>query len=349
LESQDYLTISITDKNIDKWMSSLANRIADKPINQIFMPGTHDSGTYKITPASPVTADAATSIAIAQNYGGQFTQGFDAGWAKTQYNTVLNQLNNGIRYFDLRLCGKGSDVDTMYTCHALQGDSLKDIVSQVKEFLRQENHQHEIIILDVNHWYNHDERVLPEMQVNALNYINDQLFPWIAPRKDMAGIDQYTPNSKLNSFWNNKKQVIVSSTVVPPAAQFNYVWRSVNSKFFSDCIPVTDICSYWPNKQDPEELKKSMTQTLQTLHEAPQPHIFILQTQLTQSAKVIGWALTLSSPNNLFSWTGTYKDDVSDFLNQNSMLREVNGAVIIEDFSNGIDLTLQAWKLNGGS
>lgn len=61
------------------WMQQMLFEIGHKKLSEIFIPGSHDSGTYKVFNkiASP--------------------------WTKTQNKTFYEQLNGGIRYFDCRL------------------------------------------------------------------------------------------------------------------------------------------------------------------------------------------------------------------------------------------------------
>jgi hypothetical protein len=349
INSQDQVVISISNKNIEAWMASIAKHIRDKKINQIFMPGTHDSGTYLISADSALTADASKSLRLSQKYSTEGIRIFNAGWAKTQSNDILQQLNSGIRYFDLRLCGKSIAVEDVYACHGLQGDSLKSIINQVKIFLRQAAHQYEIIILDIHHWYVDKGNDLSAMQKNTLAYINEQLSLWIAPRKDASGVDQYTASSTLAAFWDQHKQVIIAASELPSGGEFNDVWQEFNTRqeHFQDCSAY-DLCSYWPNKQNADQLKKSIKQTIQHLKQRQANDIFVLQAQLSPSKKIISHSMLSPTADNLLSYTGTYKEDIYDLFRKEHILKEINGAVIIEDFSNGIDLTLLALELNTG-
>ncbi len=343
VDSTEFVVISITKNKPSQWMDSLSNKIMDESLNRIFIPGTHDSGTYTISSNSTVMPDVRSYLYYAYSYGASYS----AGWAKTQHYDITAQLHSGIRYFDLRLCGEGLDIDKIYACHALRGESLKKIVGSVKEFLNQKNHQHEIIILDVNHWYNTNVDDLPTMQKNVLNFINDELSPWVAPRRDLNGENKYTPSTKLSTFWNDKKQVIIASTIVPHEALFNYVWYSVNSSDLADCAPQsTDLCSYWPNKQDANELKQSISSTLEILRETPPPYLFILQTQLTPSVSTITSGMSMLEPTNLMSLTGAYKDDIITYLQNDEIFKGIEGVIFIEDFSNGFDLTREVLRLN---
>ncbi|MFJ5646152.1 hypothetical protein, partial [Streptomyces sp. NPDC093223] len=40
--------------NLGQWMSQIRNVIGDRPLNKVVMPGSHDAGSWSITPDSGV-------------------------------------------------------------------------------------------------------------------------------------------------------------------------------------------------------------------------------------------------------------------------------------------------------
>ena len=80
------------------------------------------------------------------------------GRAQDSSKNASAELNEGIRYFDLRVCGHavdGHDFDEqsqhLMTCHALEGAPLQDILDQTRAFV--DSHPGEVVILDFNHHY----------------------------------------------------------------------------------------------------------------------------------------------------------------------------------------------------
>ncbi|GEM_PF-4884392 len=341
----DFTLISISAKDLSQWMN-LINDKMQKPLNKLYITGTHDSGTYAIKNSSAYSPD---SYNVWKNMGGDTASQFNANWGHTQDSSIKEQLESGIRYFDLRLCADGVEVDDISTCHSQYGETLKNVVSSVKEFLQQKNHQNEIIILDINHWYNQHNKNLVSMKKNALDYVNQELIPWIAPRRDANGQDLYTPSTAMSSFLAKKVQVIIASTSIPENTDknYNFVWHSINTQNLNECIELTDICSYWPNAQDVAKLQASVTGTLNTLSSTPHNYLFILQTQLTPSASMVVKGMAKSSSfQSLKSLTGSYKDSMTTFLQRPEIYNDVAGIIFIEDFSNGIDQTNLVMQLN---
>ena len=46
------LTKSMSD--LSEWMTNLPDYVADQPINNLAIPGSHDSGAYWIDPSTPL-------------------------------------------------------------------------------------------------------------------------------------------------------------------------------------------------------------------------------------------------------------------------------------------------------
>jgi AAA ATPase domain len=99
-------------------------------------------------------------------------------FAKAQDRNITDELNDGIRYLDLRVCGNGSlpavpdpsdpfkplppdfvsISDNPVTCHELVSASLGDILSETRAFV--DAHPDEVVFLDVNHLYQIDPDTL---------------------------------------------------------------------------------------------------------------------------------------------------------------------------------------------
>lgn len=77
-------------------------------------------------------------------------------WSVTQNLTFREQLEAGIRYFDLRVSSKPGDADQeIYFIHGLFGIKVWDGLMEIDSFLAQ--HPREMVFLDFNHFYAMDE------------------------------------------------------------------------------------------------------------------------------------------------------------------------------------------------
>lgn len=121
------------------WMALMSRHIGEKPLRQIRIPGSHDSGTYNITSESPIGMDASPLAEPGKTIDAV------APWAKAQGLNFLEQLNAGIRYLDLRV----QDGECGYEItHSMISVGLNQLFEQLEEFYANWGNVNEIIILD---------------------------------------------------------------------------------------------------------------------------------------------------------------------------------------------------------
>lgn len=110
------------------WMNEMRNQLELKKIRQLFIPGTHDSGSYKYN------FDPTEQETIVSRY------------TLTQDDDVFSQLMHGIRYLDMRVGYYRSNENKFWVNHGISRlHPLSEVLSQVKEFVASTN---EIVILD---------------------------------------------------------------------------------------------------------------------------------------------------------------------------------------------------------
>lgn len=88
-------------------------------------------------------------------------------WSVTQNLTFKEQLEGGIRYFDLRVSSKpGEAGQEIYFIHGLFGIKVWDGLMEINNFLKL--HPKEVIFLDFNHFYamdnNHHKYLICKIQ-----------------------------------------------------------------------------------------------------------------------------------------------------------------------------------------
>jgi hypothetical protein len=132
------------------WMRDLGRDIAFVPLTELTIPGTHDMGTYGITGSSNNSSDGQSppllcgvAHTVCEAYG------------RAQERDARQQLQDGIRYFDLRVCG--SNDGDFVTCHGLEAARVQDILDQTRAWI--DSHPGEVIFLDFNHHFQLDPDV----------------------------------------------------------------------------------------------------------------------------------------------------------------------------------------------
>jgi hypothetical protein len=128
------------------WMGDLRSEIGAIPLTELTIPGAHDMGTYGINAGSSTSSDGQASDlgcfidhAVCERYGE----------AQHSFKDAFEELQDGIRYFDLRVCRTDSGV--FVTCHGLEAAPLQDILDGTRAWV--DSHPGEVVILDLNHHY----------------------------------------------------------------------------------------------------------------------------------------------------------------------------------------------------
>lgn len=249
------------------WMEQLRPSIEDKPITQIFIPGSHDSATYKLEHKFGKKQDISDQLNKLRFIGVGFAVTKIAqNWAKAQDRTIAQQLADGIRFLDLRIIYRDSK-KSFYLVHGLYGPSLDDVLAQIDGFLKQ--HPKEIIIIQVGdlNYMPHGAADHQALIQKFVNKFGDRLVP-----KKM-GLDK-----PIKQMWEAGKQVILI-----------YNKSSMTDK--SDvAFPRSAIDSYWTNSTDLNTLKTRLDKNLSKRHQNPN-QVYVIQSQMTPSNDTIASAL----------------------------------------------------------
>lgn len=183
-----------------KWMAALSDLIGNKPLNQVVLPGTHDSGTYSLL--SGVAAPDADNAIVVQ-YGSLV--GVTEGWAKAQQRDITQQLEDGIRALDLRPCIDAGG--TARICHGLYGPELQGMLMDVADFAA--SHPKEIVLLWLT---NYSQAGLGKtMSAANVDLVHQMVKTTLADV--LVDVDTVSPTTTVNSLWTNQpgRTVIVLS------------------------------------------------------------------------------------------------------------------------------------------
>lgn len=156
------------DQRNDDWMLEMSAQLSGKKLSEIVIPGTHDSGTSGIG-------------------------GANGNVARTQKKTIGQQLDDGIRYFDLRVtenAHRDCADPSVWWIHHGERDSYRftDAINQVKVFLKNPGHEKELIILDIQ------DITLKYSDARAANVLLGYL------QKELGGLDGYLLNKNSKNY-----------------------------------------------------------------------------------------------------------------------------------------------------
>ncbi|KAK6192498.1 hypothetical protein SNE40_003952 [Patella caerulea] len=208
-------------------MLYLPEHLHDTPLNQLAIPGCHDSGAYWFDRSGGLFPDASNALKCLYSVFGRCTCIYR--WAKTQNMNFCQQLKAGIRYFDLRVTTKPYTED-LYFHHTLYADKVEPSLRDMNTFL--DAHPKEVIILDFNHFNKEMEITRDDQLISMiLNIFGDK----VCPLQDMSSLT-------LNTLWSRKLQVIVIYHREDIKSKYPQIW------------PGSVICSPWINTKDVNEL-----------------------------------------------------------------------------------------------
>lgn len=258
------------------WMEANKETLNKKPLCQIVLPGAHDAGAYGFNRKSKVV-DLPEFIGEVRKVVKWLPgDGFLTKWSKTQKLTISDQLNAGVRYFDLRV--SQDENKKFYLYHGLQGPNLEPILQTFHNFLN--DNKGEILILDMSHFFHvsHDE---------LLKLINKYLVKFCATKNDI----------------NNS--VTYEELVIKNKRCLLYYDKKDFSQKYEFLLGRSD--SYWANKQDIKELKNSLKNYHRNnSHSSP----WVFQYVLTPNAKYIIKHVIGGSVEKLAEITHDHMDEV---------------------------------------
>jgi hypothetical protein len=193
--------------------------------------GSHNSFSYALDPASELGPDGNNTLQqISHNpLIGSIVKKVAFNWSVTQSLTFKEQLQAGIRYFDLRSAKRKKD-NEYYFLHGLFGPKIADSMTEVNEYLAE--HPKEIIILDFNHFY---EMEYTDHEI-VLSILMSIFGEKICFRQ--TGVSDLS----LRLLWEKHQQVIIIYHQEDIVTHYHQLW------------PGGAVVSPWPNTMDTHKL-----------------------------------------------------------------------------------------------
>lgn len=112
-------------------MGSMAIVLNSRQVNMILCPGTHDSGSYGLDTSVQIQHTTGFFNFLNAFLGCGCVSRFLSNWSITQSMNILQQLQAGIRHFDLRITYANNEY---YLTHSFVMELLSDVISQFQSF-----------------------------------------------------------------------------------------------------------------------------------------------------------------------------------------------------------------------
>ncbi|MET8449094.1 hypothetical protein [Streptomyces sp. NPDC005209] len=130
--------------DLSRWMGDMHGYLDNQPLNRIAMPGSHDSGSWSI-PADPGLCTSGWSYNVAK-----LDPRLAASISRAQSGSLTDQLDEGARYLDLRLCFEGGQWRTFHGAPmgGLFFDEASGEAASIKRWI--DDHPSEVVIINVS-------------------------------------------------------------------------------------------------------------------------------------------------------------------------------------------------------
>ncbi|KAL1232281.1 PI-PLC X domain-containing protein [Trichinella spiralis] len=181
-----------------------------KPLTHLFIPGSHQSFSDLLNKKLPIATDVPKFLRFVDSPWARKTI---ERWGRCQELHVTDQLRFGIRYFDVRVaflpgeCEQSLDI---FLLHGLYGRPIKEVLDEIYTFIS--DHPEEILILDINHFYNFNDELHRKFLVQLEHLFNGKFIP--APpslslnQQKLAEQFSFTwPSSYIASPWANTNNI----------------------------------------------------------------------------------------------------------------------------------------------
>lgn len=291
------------------WMARCRHAILNKKICEVLLPGSHDTGTYSITPKSKYAPNYRSVKVLSKilpklGLDGTAKRTF-AKWAITQRIGIYQQLLQGIRYLDVRVCYCD---DKMYIWHGMCGDEIHLFLEDIARFSRQ--YPTEILIIDLipSHFGNFD--------LDAYNQFIELIELYFDSM--LCSKKEFSTSSLIKDFWEAGKNIIFVFDEI-------LVERRLDFAF-----PAQQLDSFWP--QHTKNVSDWLAWADQHMMARPKnDNLFVLQGVLTPDRKIIMGRNNIKSIEDIANMLNSH---VVDFVLKSSSRRH---NILILDFYENVN------------
>ena len=214
---------------MDHWMRDLPNNLKSLSLNKLTVPGTHNSGAYRLDLAHGITNSSSQfskAIKVVQTL--RDLPGLAAiigSITLCQSCDIYQQLMMGVRYFDFRLSyftdNKSNQLlDHLYITHTFTCIQLRKVLLDIVTFTA--THPEEILILNFEPDSEH-KSTFPAPD-SVFNLLQEQLATYLVPTQSNF------PSFSLADLNNlNKNIILFYNNYTWNSSLINNIWFNTNS------------------------------------------------------------------------------------------------------------------------
>jgi hypothetical protein len=311
------------------WMVDMSKDLAEKPLNQVILPGSHDSATYKLESTFAKGQELSAKLNKLKKIAvGYALTSIAKSWGTAQDRTIYQQLNDGIRYLDLRVTYR-DDKKQFYMVHGLFGPPLANVLSQITRFMRE--HPREILVIQVG-----DLNYMGESASNIADNHRKlaQIFLNAFGTKMVKKSEVVGPEVTVGELWKKQKQIFM----IYKSAEMS---KTVDEFWWRD----TTISDYWANTDEVSTLKSRIDANMNTrTNDSNGSKFFVTQSQMTGNGNTISKSL-IPGTSRYRSLKDMAQDVFKELPGWLKSWKNRNPNIIILDFANA-QTSQQIYLLN---
>lgn len=297
-------------KNGD-WMGSLPDAVKRKRLHKLVLLGTHDSCAYVVNYLNPIPTQNKLHRVLgilAKRIGS--IGSFLSGWTRTQYFTIQEQLEMGVRSFDFRISYHSKD-GQIYLTHTYNCTPLKDALDQLEDFLK--THPGEVIIIHSKSDWEHREGMKAIQSQQYIDMVNEHLGNFLCP--PVKSLDE---SMRLDLMVQEGRRVVFS---YEGAGDTNCTF-SWDTNLFN---------STWNNTSDIKKKKAGLDKTIDS-YKRKQETVNALLFTLTPQTKDIVHGI-FRPKSNLERLNQPIQDLIPDYLDKLENVTEIVADFITPDIA----------------
>ena len=315
---------NIYPKPYESWMSHLSESNKGKKINELLLPGTHDSGAYQLNLRYRINTSFSYTIFNLLGRICPCVRKILSSWVLTQDRTIYQQLEDGIRFLDLRITYRHSD-QRFYVSHTYSCIPLEEALKDIKSFMNK--HAEEALVISLSRDWTHRQGMENQEGNALLSSVSKELKSFLC---NNPGNSRFGEDMTLKEMTRSGKRIVCYyDGPHTPTRAFDFIWNGSN------------IHSYWTETLSVEEKKECLLNSTKNLARIPKNNkdFNVLCFTLTPSAQDVRSDVfhrvthPFEEGNNLENLAFKINQIMPSFLTENaSLLKNVN--VITSDFPN---------------
>ena len=183
------------------WMTQLPEDKKKIPINRLMIPGSHDSAMYNVSNITKDVDGQPTWAKYMKNVS--FLTRSAENWAITQGHNIYRQLEQGVRYLDIRVAWS-PEINQFVTVHSFGGPLLSDVLTDIKTFSEKFDTEMLLIKFETLYTVGEDKQLNIRLMEFVKGYLSDNMVD-NTKRIDKTSInDMYLLNKNIfvfNDYW----------------------------------------------------------------------------------------------------------------------------------------------------